>query len=285
MNDDNVPSFQGWEPPLENWSKLPHDLIQLLPKMNCAELKVTMYILRHTWGFGNYSGYVSMTLDEIRFGRNGSDGRIDSGTGLSKQSILTGLAHGVTRGTLEVAVDTKDRARIKKSYRLRGQNSGQLESKNLTAGVQKLDIDLDKDTLKDKSSPEVNKKKARKSTDRSMFNASMEDTFKHCTGIPLPIRNTLTQKRAAGRLWNTPLWNLYDLHRPEEERQGKVKRVYDDHTLELTEQLMQSAIEQMKEERLTVSTPASIEKVAISLFAEHIDSITSATQDFWDQYK
>jgi len=42
--------FPGFTEPTENWSKLPHSLIGALPDIRTvAELKVILYILRHTW--------------------------------------------------------------------------------------------------------------------------------------------------------------------------------------------------------------------------------------------
>ena len=273
MTYDHSP-FSGWAPPLENWSKLPHDLINLMPHMNCAELKVTLYILRHTWGYGNYTSFVPMTIDEIRYGRHSKNGRIDNGTGLSKQSVITGIAQGIKRGTLVEIVDSSDKARIRKFYKLRGQETGQPMSKKETADVQNLDIDLNKDISKDK-------KKERKQTIRAKYNEALEKTFSSCTGIRLPKRDTVAQRRSAGRLWNTPLWNIYDLFMPE----GESENVYDEDTLLQAERLIQSAVVRMREDKLTIASPASIEKVAISMFAEVGGVAAETSNNFWDQYR
>ena len=275
--------FPGWEPPLENWSKLPHALISMLPDLTFAELKVTLYILRHTWGFGNYSEYISLSVDEIRFGRKGKDSRrLDNGTGLSKQSVLTGLTKAIARNTMVVEINNTDRARIRKSYKLRSIKIRPLESKNLTSEVQNLDLDHNKETLKENNSPTV-KKSNKKRTERAVYNEAMENKFSVCTGIPLPSRNTAAQRRAAGNLWNTPLWAIYHMHRPDSERLGETKTTYNSPTLDNSLALIEASVDHMRKSNLTISSPKSIVSVAISLFGQGVESIGG--QEFWEKYK
>jgi len=83
--------FDGFIPPVDNYSKLPHQFINLLPQFETvAEIKVTLYILRHTWGYNDDSK--KLTLDEFMNGRKFRNGkRMDAGTGLAKSSIIDGL--------------------------------------------------------------------------------------------------------------------------------------------------------------------------------------------------
>src|SRR5690349_13420247 len=63
---DETPQFIGFDTPQQNWSKLPHQFVNLLNVIDSiAELKVTLYILRHTWGFSEYELPVHLTTDEI----------------------------------------------------------------------------------------------------------------------------------------------------------------------------------------------------------------------------
>lgn len=284
MNES--PEFPGWNSPDQNWSKLPHELVNLLHVMKESELKVTLYILRHTWGFRNYDNYQVMTIDEIQDGRRiKGGGRLDNGTGLSKQSVITAIKAGVARGTLEELSNKKDKARIRKSYRLRGREEVSPGSKIWTSGVKNLDLEHYKDNVKRQKDPQPpvgNGTAKRKPTNRATFNAQMEQEFHKMSGIGLPVRKTEANRRSAGKRWNVPLWNMYDLFRPEEERQGEAPRQYVDDSLKKTLALIRMAIEASQE--LTIDSPASIEKVATSIHAKQFSNVATGDDDFWSQY-
>jgi len=113
--------FEGFEKPTQNWSKLPHSLISSLPIIETvAELKIVLYVLRHTWGYNEFGEPVKITLDEFQHGRKRADGtRLDDGTGLSKPSVVKGCARAVKHGFLEVDVDDRDGSNIEKFYGLK----------------------------------------------------------------------------------------------------------------------------------------------------------------------
>ena len=120
--------FEGFEKPTENWSKLPHKLIHELPNIKTlSELKVILYVLRHTYGWHDYDIYKRISLNEFQHGRKHSKKkrketgkeRQDNGCGLSRKSILAGLRAAVEHGYLEVEIDDTDKARIKHEYRLK----------------------------------------------------------------------------------------------------------------------------------------------------------------------
>ena len=121
--------FAGFEEPKENWSKLPHALIEAMPQIETSgELKVILYILRHTWGYHNAQGKrdveKKITLDEFMHGRRLRDrSRMDTGLGLSKPTIIDGLRRAEQHGFIEVDVDDSDGGRIKKFYRLKMSSS------------------------------------------------------------------------------------------------------------------------------------------------------------------
>jgi hypothetical protein len=110
--------FKGFPIPEQNYSKLPHVFIDMLPSFDSmAELKVMLYILRHTWGFSEFDKPKKITTDEFMNGRKKKDrSRMDAGTGLSSNSVVTGLLSAVNHGYINVEIDNKDKARIKKSY-------------------------------------------------------------------------------------------------------------------------------------------------------------------------
>jgi hypothetical protein len=147
--------FAGFERPRQNWSKLPHALIESLPEFSSkAELVVVLYILRHTWGFSEFAKPKKITLDEFQNGRKRKDGsRLDSGVGMSKTSIINGLRAAVENGFVEVVEDDSDAARKRRYYSLRMASDVQ----KLDSDVQKLDIGgtevvhrTEKDTIENK---------------------------------------------------------------------------------------------------------------------------------------
>src|SRR5579859_7062430 len=100
-----MPTFQGFEEPESNWSKLPHQLIEALPEItSLAELKVILYILRHTWGYHESCKRISQ--DEFENGRKKQHGeRLDPGTGMSTNAIKDGIARAIKHGFIRVETD------------------------------------------------------------------------------------------------------------------------------------------------------------------------------------
>lgn len=111
--------FGGFAPPTANFSHLPHQLIEAFPLFETkAELMVVLYILRHTWGFGDDDKKI--TVDEFMYGRKRRNGtRIDKGVGMSKPSIIEGLRRAEQHGFIKIETDDSDKGRVKKFYRLR----------------------------------------------------------------------------------------------------------------------------------------------------------------------
>ena len=132
MEETSVEVFPGFWHPDEcqiGYTKLPHELIDLMPYMSDAELRVILYVLRHTWGYQEIDNELSLnkirggkkiTIDEFMHGRKRKDGsRMDNGTGLSDRGVKNGLEQAVKHGYLICRVDDTDRARIKKYYSLK----------------------------------------------------------------------------------------------------------------------------------------------------------------------
>lgn len=114
----------NWGTPQENWCKMPFSLITAMPLMETeAEIKIVLYILRHTWGYRDYEASKLITLDEFQHGRKRKDGtRIDGGTGMARNSIKDGIRRAVEHGLIAVIEDNHDLARIKRYYKLSGTN-------------------------------------------------------------------------------------------------------------------------------------------------------------------
>lgn len=110
--------FQGFVQPKQNWSRLPHQLINSLPLFDSkAEIVVVLYILRHTWGYRDKRKRI--TLDEFEHGRKRKDGtRIDKGVGMTKPSVVSGLKSAHKHGFITIETDDSDKGRVKKFYSL-----------------------------------------------------------------------------------------------------------------------------------------------------------------------
>lgn len=146
----NLPAFPGFYEPQSNYSKLPHQLINALVEINSiAELKVVLYILRHTWGFRDT--HKRITLDEFMHGRKRKDGtRIDNGTGLSVNSVRKGIAEAEAHGFIVIDTDETDKARWKTAYSLRT-IEGEADYQNLiidnVTRLSEFDTRTEKETL------------------------------------------------------------------------------------------------------------------------------------------
>lgn len=113
--------FTGFDIPHQNWSKLPHAMIERLPFVSSlAEMKVILYILRHTWGFSEYGKAKRITLDEFQNGRKRKDGsRLDEGIGMSANAIRDGLQRAVEHGFILQTSDGRDKGRNSHEYEIR----------------------------------------------------------------------------------------------------------------------------------------------------------------------
>jgi hypothetical protein len=123
-------TFRGFTHPEQNWSRLPHQLIDALPEFTTlSELAVVLYVLRHTWGYQEFGRVKRISLDEFQHGRKRKGGtRLDQGTGLRRSAIRTGLKRAVEHGFLILEKDESDLARVEHSYGLRIEESGGMKS-------------------------------------------------------------------------------------------------------------------------------------------------------------
>src|SRR5258708_6233595 len=114
-------NWNGFSKPDTAFFRVPHDFMDVLVLIDSmAELKVVLYVMRHTWGYQEYDLYKRITVDEFVHGRMIKHRqRLDSGTGLSEAGVRIALAKAVKHGFLECEIDDHDRARIQKSYRLK----------------------------------------------------------------------------------------------------------------------------------------------------------------------
>ena len=133
--------FEGFSAaPERNYTEMPLELIAALPEFkSLAELKIVLYVLRHTWGYREFDEGKRITVEEFENGRKRRDGtRIDSGVGMTENSIRSGIAKAVEHGFLSVEVDDSDKARIEKFYSLQTRKSCTSDPQLLHLGVPKV---------------------------------------------------------------------------------------------------------------------------------------------------
>jgi hypothetical protein len=121
MPDKPKVSFEGFDLPEQNWFRLPNSWTDITRDItSISELKIVIYVLRHTWGYHEFGTPKRISTDEFMNGRRHLDGsRMDRGTGLSKPSVIDGLRKAVSHGFLLEEVDKSDKGRVKKYYSLR----------------------------------------------------------------------------------------------------------------------------------------------------------------------
>src|SRR5205807_8025569 len=117
-------TFEGFSKPEANFFRLPNEWTDITAQVtSLAEMKLVEYVLKHTWGYSEFDMVKKITTDEFMYGRKKKSGeRIDTGTGLSKPSVIAGLKSAVAHGLLEEEIDDADKARIKKYYKLKMKN-------------------------------------------------------------------------------------------------------------------------------------------------------------------
>jgi hypothetical protein len=182
--------FPGFENPDRNWSKLPHALVTALPIIETlSELKVILYVLRHTWGYQEYGTAKRITLDEFEHGRKRRDGsRMDGGTGLSSNAVRSGVMRAVAHGFLIQETEThRDKGRQSHVYYLRMShpdprvsdfapldvNDDSPDVQRLTSTVSRFHTRSEKDTA-DRDSGNRQEEKAATSVTCSIHNVPMQ---------------------------------------------------------------------------------------------------------------
>lgn len=197
------PVFLGFNTSFKGFSQLPNEwLDEIISQIdNIAELKVVLYIYRHTWGFqekkinpddpAKHDEIKRITTDEFMHGRKKADGtRMDRGTGLSKHSVIDGLRNAVKHGYILEEIDDSDKGRVIKSYALkiikstenRCAKSAHQECKDCTSEVNGLHSTGAKSAHRsEKYTRERNRKNERMKECNSLIPSSTH-SFSHSSG-------------------------------------------------------------------------------------------------------
>jgi hypothetical protein len=121
--------FIGFTPPTANYYRLPNNWFDIWrqarqtlaendrPARIVAPLKITEYVIKHTWGWQNFADPIRLSRSDLRQGRQGKNDRLDRGTGLgSEATISRGIDLALSLGLLEQIANNDDPARQQRSY-------------------------------------------------------------------------------------------------------------------------------------------------------------------------
>ncbi len=92
--------YEGFSGP--NGTIVPDDVFDLLaPRLKESELRVLLYIVRRTFGFGKSADAIS--LKQLTKGIVARDGRVlDRGTGMSRKAVITGVRGLAEKGIITI---------------------------------------------------------------------------------------------------------------------------------------------------------------------------------------
>jgi len=120
--------FDGFEPPVNNFYRLPNSWFDLWARVREATgrdrivslLKSAEYLAKHTWGYQRFDQPLRLSLDEFERGRCRRDrSRLDAGTGLAHRHVLQAVKTLEDLGLVETLRDDADAARKLRYYTLR----------------------------------------------------------------------------------------------------------------------------------------------------------------------
>jgi len=105
--DDRQFFYEGFTTP--NGTFVPDDVFDVLaPRLSEAELRVLLYVVRRTFGFGKHADAIS--LKQLTEGITARDGRVlDHGTGMSRKGVIGGIKGLLGKGIINVHRRLDDR--------------------------------------------------------------------------------------------------------------------------------------------------------------------------------
>lgn len=236
---------------------------------NLAELKIVMYILRHTVGFQKPDQARALTVDELMNGRIINGKRFDRGTGLSEMSVRNGLKRAIKHGYITCETDDHNKGDIRKSYKLHLLKnevqevdlSDEGEVQSLDPGVQEIDLtphNLDPKALKLVPQMSTNPRQRQRKTEEKEKNERHTPTPALSKGKPDTFIDDLFQE--------------ISFHFEEELREEDIteaKRIYQLSGVKVNEQKFRETCD----EAVELTDPISEEELQGLSYASYVEYI------------
>ena len=100
--------FSGFACPKSNWFRLPNDWFRIWRELRQqtgrsrikGPLLVTEYVIKHTWGWQNFTEPVRLAWNDFLYGRRTQRRNLDRGTGLSRRALHRALEDAQALGLL-----------------------------------------------------------------------------------------------------------------------------------------------------------------------------------------
>lgn len=224
-------------PPFEspNYTQAPNDLFDIhLKEMGLAELKVTLAVVRYTFGYHKETCKISIR-------------KLSQLTGLSENGVIAGATAAEKRGLI-----TKVTERRRTTNWIVNISSTSASEADLPQPVRQTasasEARLNKD--KEKTTGGVKPK-----SEYVQTMEYLEKVFAQTRGVPIPDwEGGVNEAKRLQKTWRQPLSRMY-------------KETGED--IHLTSKIIIAAVNRMKQENLTFSMPAQIEKVFSSLLADN----------------
>jgi hypothetical protein len=234
-----------------NYTQTPNDLFEMIPFMGCAEMKVTLVAIRQTFGYHRERARLSLT-------------RMEELTGLSRQGVIDGADAAEKRGTLTRIQDggvTEWVVNVVDLPGPGGQASRPAVVKPVDQPGQASRPPSNKENSKEKEKEETKPtgadapragKPVKVKTQRDLITEELVKQFSTLTHLGVPPHHTERLRSEARVHWFNPLWEIYGLTKD----------------LPFTVSLLRDAVWRSRQRRLNLSSPLSIKKIALSLYAE-----------------
>lgn len=245
---------KGFEKP--NYTQTPNKFFdELMRDLSGSEIKVTLAIIRKTFGFHKQSTRLSLKDLEDMTGLS-RQAVIDGANGAEEKGMISKLSDG---GVNQWVVNFLDQEETEGSLKIRPGVVNKLDQKSL-----KIRPPSTKETIKKKErspngAPPVK-------TQAILDLEYLEKLFAETRGVSMP--DWEFDPRAAQKLWRTPLKSI----------------LTQCHSLEEAEEVVIATIEHMRADKLTFTKPVQILESALSLKADRRNGKQNGDREYVEIY-
>lgn len=229
--------------PKPNYTQIPNVILDHMADMTNAEFRVITAIARKTFGWQKTTDMISLSqLCEL--------------TGLSRQGVIDGTAKAIANGWVEKVEcgNSFEYSLLVKQVDQSNRETSQASRPKVVKPVDQLlvkPVDTQKKLLNKKETTTALK---REPTPQQQELTHLQQVFSRSTNIPEPKPSSSKERAKAGELWYQPLRRIQQVCN------GK------------SETCITEAIKHMRRDGLTIFSPKSIEKTAVSIFGKLADA-------------